>query len=675
MSRPLLLLIEPVPVPADARAEPLRDAGFDVIESAGTEGVPAEVRPAAVLLRADASPSNERLEALHAFGVPVYLVTSSPAAAPPTFAGVLEDGPGLGAALVAALTPQPAAPLTPEALARAMSGVGAGAAVITCASGGQEGTIWLRNGRIVDATAGVLFGDRALHRIFTWDEGLFVVSAGLHDRTGPMSLDVGYAIQEARRRQEVRKRLVDGLAGVEAVYRVDFVALAQRLGEIPDTANTFLRLVDGRRSLRELLGSAPVDDLETLSVLLRLRIDGVIHREDTTPMEVTPVDTVTAPPLPPAPAVARPPPPPEGALAESGFEDSLPLVAAEAIGDALTWIAAPAGNTTAPPAGHIPVVHFPSERGTRRLRLEQASLDARVQASARHERPRLLIDEVRPPGITTGELREETPAVPITDLSPRSRAEPSRVPVAGILIVIGLASAAVAGVWWTSRPAQAPSEQAPLAAGQEPENVAPLPAPAPQPALAAAPDPPPSAPEPATATAPAPPPPPAAMESASHPPVTPAPPPPAPAVADTATPPTIGSPVPASPAPTPAIAGESYADLLKAGADANARGKPGRAIPLLERALTKQKTAAAYLELGRAYYSTDRLSKALDCFQKSTALDAKAPAAWRELGMALQDSKRTEDAKAAYKHFLEVEPAGSRHHSEIQSVLEHLSGG
>ena len=83
---------------------------------------------------------------------------------------------------------------------------------------------------------------------------------------------------EGMRRLDEMGRIAEQLPSMTAVF--DFVpeVLSERLGELPDELNGILRLIDGERTLSDLLDLSPFDDLSTLSILAKLYFDGVLRQ-------------------------------------------------------------------------------------------------------------------------------------------------------------------------------------------------------------------------------------------------------------------------------------------------------------------------------------------------------------------------------------------------------------
>jgi tetratricopeptide (TPR) repeat protein len=402
-----LLLIDPDQVARDPRAADLRAAGFEVTAVPDLAGRPDGGAPAAIVLvdRGQTSALTS-LATLRGQGAPVLVVVEG---SPPErraallqsgAARVLDAGANLASELGGWLTtnapsaPSPSATsfsgvLSAQALASLVEALGDASSVITCTSLADEhGTIWLREGRIIDAQLGWLPPVRALGRLFTWEGGRYVAHIAPHQHEEALALDAQGAAREAQRRAEVWHQLVTGLGGLDSVYSVDFVALARQLGEVADEANTLLRLIDGQRTLRVLVDAIAVDELQTLALALRLRLDGVLK-----PASSVVASGVVPPPVVQIPALVPGEGPPAVVPAEAPSERIV-----EAIDQALSFASTPSIVQWTPAEGSIPVVRFAGRRGTRREALEQSALDARLEAAQRHQQPLLLVDEVLAPG-------------------------------------------------------------------------------------------------------------------------------------------------------------------------------------------------------------------------------------------------------------------------------------
>jgi hypothetical protein len=76
-----------------------------------------------------------------------------------------------------------------------------------------------------------------------------------------------------RERAQVSSRLPP----LDAVVEVDAEVLAKRLVSLPDEANALVRLLDGKRTLREVIAVSGQDVTEASAVLARLHGQGILR--------------------------------------------------------------------------------------------------------------------------------------------------------------------------------------------------------------------------------------------------------------------------------------------------------------------------------------------------------------------------------------------------------------
>ena len=128
----------------------------------------------------------------------------------------------------------------------------------------------MRNGQVVDAEVESLQGEAAFYRLLGWEGGTFRVEFGQFHRAPRTELGTQALLLEGMRRIDEAGRLSDTLPPA-TVLGVDFDALGRRLVDLPDEVNGVLRLIDGRRTLREVIGVSPLDDLSTLGHRIQYR--------------------------------------------------------------------------------------------------------------------------------------------------------------------------------------------------------------------------------------------------------------------------------------------------------------------------------------------------------------------------------------------------------------------
>lgn len=271
--------------------------------------------------------------------------------------------------------------------------------------GDRQGTVFFKEGRVIDAELGRLRGENAFYRMLNTFEGQFEVSFAPVERAERIEVSTQGLLMEGMRRLDEWGRMLEQLPPLETVFELDYQSLADRLAEIPDEVNGLLRLFDGRRSLQRVVEDSDFEDLAALGIISKLYFEGLIKEVGTASSAgdrprkpgieewlntgPNPVGAEPAParpnvtptqPLPPAPApkpieavteqvaVAEPELPPLGV--EEPVELPLeldpvpagPAISATATSPAPPAIAplktTPSGISAKPDAPVVPVVHF-----------------------------------------------------------------------------------------------------------------------------------------------------------------------------------------------------------------------------------------------------------------------------------------------------------------------------
>ena len=141
---------------------------------------------------------------------------------------------------------------------------------------GRNATIYFRDGKVIDAEAGTLLGEDAVYRLLTWSEGEFeVVFRTVRRREVILTSSQGL-LMEGMRRLDEWSRLLEQLPTLSHRFEVDAAELATRLGDVPDDNNRILRLLDGKRTLIEVIDASDVGDLECLQAISKLYFEDLL---------------------------------------------------------------------------------------------------------------------------------------------------------------------------------------------------------------------------------------------------------------------------------------------------------------------------------------------------------------------------------------------------------------
>ena len=140
----------------------------------------------------------------------------------------------------------------------------------------RTAAIYFRDGKVIDAEAGTLQGEDAVYRLLTWSEGEFEVVFRTVRRREVITTSSQGLLMEGMRRLDEWSRLLEQLPPLSHRFEIDTDELASRLGEVPDNNNPILRLVDGKRSLLEVIDASDFGDLECLQAISKLFFEGLL---------------------------------------------------------------------------------------------------------------------------------------------------------------------------------------------------------------------------------------------------------------------------------------------------------------------------------------------------------------------------------------------------------------
>jgi CheY-like chemotaxis protein len=334
--------------------------------------------------------------------------------------------------------------------------------------GERSGTIYFRDGRVIDAELGRLAGENAFYRMLNTFEGNFEVQFVPVDRPERIEVSTQGLLLEGMRRLDEWGRMLEQLPPLETVFEIDYRQLAERLSEIPDEVNGLLRLFDGRRSLARVVDDSDFEDLAALGIISKLYFEGLVREAGGTPpfgaresralgawldgnpptpvwsgpVAVKPDPAAHTPPPGAVPTVAplsaeepavRPPPPvPEVSTSPA----ELASAALDGTGGSLQSVQA--DETAEMPGAEM---HLPADDGLAPL---PAAIAAEV-ASAEPELHALLATPPPPPAEAAVALRPgPTPgSADVLVFAPRPDAMPARLPGSAFLVAPPPAARAV----------------------------------------------------------------------------------------------------------------------------------------------------------------------------------------------------------------------------------------
>ncbi len=145
-------------------------------------------------------------------------------------------------------------------------------------SDGQRGRISFESGAVIDASVDELRGEDAIYRQLLWHDGTFDLEfrrVSLTHRTVHRATQA--LLMEGMRRLDEWSRLLELLPSLDAALEVDAEILRERLSELPDEQNEMLRLIDGERTIGEVLRAHGGDHLDALRKVVDLYFEGMVQ--------------------------------------------------------------------------------------------------------------------------------------------------------------------------------------------------------------------------------------------------------------------------------------------------------------------------------------------------------------------------------------------------------------
>lgn len=155
---------------------------------------------------------------------------------------------------------------------------------------GVEIAIYFRDGKVVDAEMGRLRGEEAIYRALIWNAGTFAVQFQPVTNEDIIPTSTQGLLMEGMRRVDEWGRLLEQSPPLETIFEIDKDQLVERLSEIPDELNGILKLLDGHRTLLQVIDESPFEDLSTLSTITKLFFEGLLRIREEKPLHALAAD-------------------------------------------------------------------------------------------------------------------------------------------------------------------------------------------------------------------------------------------------------------------------------------------------------------------------------------------------------------------------------------------------
>ncbi len=173
--------------------------------------------------------------------------------------------------------------------------------VLTLNNGNNKtGKIYLRDGMIINASVGDLRMESAVYQMLPWNQGIFnMVYRDVHDIPDEISIsNFGLLIEGAKRIEQMQEYL-GKFPSPETVFAVTQTFLnIIRKKKLADDVTEFISMIDGKRTIRQIIEDSHYEYIKTLERLHRLYQQGFIESAiETTTIEKAPVREESPPPV------------------------------------------------------------------------------------------------------------------------------------------------------------------------------------------------------------------------------------------------------------------------------------------------------------------------------------------------------------------------------------------
>ena len=149
--------------------------------------------------------------------------------------------------------------------------------VLTLSNGRRTGQIYFRAGAVINASLGEVKLEQAVYQMFSWNRGFFnMVFRDVDVPDGISISNLGLLLQGIKR-VEIREKLINQLSSPETSFVITptFKTIIEKK-KVGDDVSNFIKLLDGKRDVEQIIDDCGLDDLVTLKRIVRLYQQGFI---------------------------------------------------------------------------------------------------------------------------------------------------------------------------------------------------------------------------------------------------------------------------------------------------------------------------------------------------------------------------------------------------------------
>ncbi len=193
-------------------------------------------------------------------------------------------------------------------LVRAIIALGR-SAILQVERSSRRGEIRFADGEVTAAQVGSLQGPAALHHLLLWEEAVLELKLRASVRKGTMNKRPDDLVEEAERFLRDFAAATKDLGPTRTVFLADQDKASRAGDSIPVEVVPVVRLIDGQRSLGDVIEDSPFRVFDTVRIMTRLMELGILTRKEAPEMKPTPIDKGPliegSPEMPPAAPVPK----------------------------------------------------------------------------------------------------------------------------------------------------------------------------------------------------------------------------------------------------------------------------------------------------------------------------------------------------------------------------------
>jgi tetratricopeptide (TPR) repeat protein len=150
-----------------------------------------------------------------------------------------------------------------------------GRLLVNTSAGVGELRLW--DGAVAEARFGPAQGETALLRLIAFRQGQWTFDAAAPSISGVAAGELQSILDRAQAHQKELDRHAEKLGGLGQRFELDLAQLSRRMQDVPQEIGPVLSLVDGRRTIQDVVAASDLPDATVLRVLRKLKTMGLLR--------------------------------------------------------------------------------------------------------------------------------------------------------------------------------------------------------------------------------------------------------------------------------------------------------------------------------------------------------------------------------------------------------------